>query len=72
MSKHDCPCCQVYGPIPQELDMKKFRKAVAKQAKANIARLRREDPKAYADLVASLAALTKQPNPDKVKETERG
>lgn len=59
MSKHNCPCSQIYGPIDREFDAKKFRKAIKKDAKENIERLKREDPKTYKDLVDSLAKLAK-------------
>jgi hypothetical protein len=58
MSKCNCPCCQVYGPIEREFDAKKYSKKIAKEAKENIARFKKEDPKAYQDLVDSLKKIT--------------
>lgn len=59
MSRCNCPCCQVYGPIPQDYEITSAeRRRIAKEAKQAMDRFKREEPEEYKKLCDSLAALT--------------
>lgn len=58
MSKHECDCCRVYGPIPREGLTKEERRAIRKETQEAMEKFRLEDPEGFKKLGEMLAKET--------------